>query len=332
MVWKKIIVAFSFIVAIVLLMILFNFSANNPDNDKDYQKAFYKNYKIFAVDIPDTIDFSGERVETNRFDIREGIDKELLINTYWQSQTIMLFKKAYRWFPVIEPILKQNGIPEDFKYLAVAESGLSNNLVSPVGASGMWQFMKESAVKYGLEVTDEVDERYNIEKSTVAACKLIKDAYALYKSWTMAAASYNVGPGSLSSSVKQQKASSYYDLYLNTETARYVYRIIALKLIMSSPKEYGFYLRLSDLYPPIPTYTVKVDTSVKDLVGFAGKYKLNYKILKEFNQWIRKSELNNASKKTYYITLPKDENYINYDTLTSGIVDEPFVITDSLNK
>lgn len=331
MIYKKILIALSFVAAIVILMVFFNFSTNKPDSDTDYQKAFYKNYKIFAIEIPDSIEFAGEKVETNRFDIREGIDRELLVNTYWQSQTILLLKKAYRWFPVIEPILKLNGIPDDFKYLAVAESGLTNNLVSPAGAAGMWQFMKESAIQYGLEVNDNIDERYNIEKSTLAACKYIKEAFNLYKSWTMAAASYNVGAGSLSKSMELQKATSYYDLYLNNETARYVYRIIAFKLIMSNPKDYGFYLRLIDLYPPIPTYSVKIDSSVKDLVGFADNYKLNYKILKEFNQWIRKSTLDNANGKTYYITLPK-EGYIGYDTLTADIKDEPFLLSDSLSK
>ncbi|MFH0866010.1 MAG: lytic transglycosylase domain-containing protein [Bacteroidota bacterium] len=331
MIYKKILIAFSFVAAIVLLMVFFNYSTNKPDSDTDYQKAFYKNYKIFAVEIPDSIEFAGEKVETNRFDVREGIDRELLVNTYWQSQTILLLKKAYRWFPVIEPILKLNGIPDDFKFLAVAESGLTNNLVSPAGAAGMWQFIKESAIQYGLEVNENIDERYNVEKSTLAACKYIKEAYVKYKSWTMAAASYNVGTGSLSKSIELQKATSYYDLYLNNETARYVYRIIALKLIMSNPKDYGFYLRLIDMYPPIPTYTVEVDSSVKNLVGFAENYKLNYKILKEFNQWIRKSTLDNASGKTYYITLPK-EGYINYDSLTSDIKDEPFILSDSLSK
>jgi membrane-bound lytic murein transglycosylase D len=331
MIYKKILIAVSFIAAIVLLMVFFNFSTNKPDSDTDYQKAFYKNYKIFAVEIPDSIDFAGEKVETNRFDVREGIDRELTVNTYWQSQTILLLKKAYRWFPVIEPILKLNGIPQDFKYIAVAESGLTNNLVSPAGAAGMWQFMKESGIQYGLEVNDNIDERYNVEKATLAACKYIKEAYSTYKSWTIAAASYNVGPASLSKSLELQKATSYYDLYLNNETARYVYRVIALKLIMSNPKDYGFYLRLVDLYPPIPTYTVKVDSSIKNLVGFAENYKLNYKILKEFNQWIRKSTLDNASGKTYYITLPK-EGYINYDTLTADIKDEPFLLSDSLSK
>lgn len=331
MLYKKILIAIGFISAIVLLMVFFNFSTNKPDNDKDYQKAFYKNYKIFAVEIPDSIDFAGEKVETNRFDVREGIDRELLVNTYWQSQTILLIKRAYRWFPVIEPILKQYDVPDDFKYLAVAESGLTNNLVSPAGASGMWQFMKETAVRYGLEVNESIDERYNVEKATEAACKYLKESFALYNSWTMAAASYNVGPGSLSKSLVSQKVSSYYDLYLNNETARYIYRIISLKLIMSNPKEYGFYLRLRDLYPPIPTYTVKVDSTIKDLPGFAENYQINYKILKEFNSWIRKSTLENSSGKTLYITLPK-EGFVNYDTLTYGMEDEPFTIPDSLNQ
>lgn len=331
MIYKKILIALSFVIAIVLLLVFMNFSTNKPGSNDDYQKAFYKNYKIFAIEIPDSIDFAGEKVETNRFDIREGIDKELLVNTYWHSQTILLAKRAYRWFPVIEPVLKQNGIPEDFKYLAVAESGLTNNLVSPAGAAGMWQFMKETAVKYGLEVNDNVDERYNVGKATIAACKYIKESYAIYKSWTMAAASYNVGMGSLSSSIKLQNADNYYDLYLNTETARYVYRIIALKLILSNPKDYGFYLRLVDLYPPIPTYEVEVDSSVKNLSGFAENYHLNYKILKEFNQWIRKSSLENTAGKKYFITLPK-EGYTNYDSLAADIKDEPFIIPDSLTK
>ena len=331
MILKKIFVFILFITTIALFMVCFNFSTNKPDSDTDYQKAFYKNYKIFSVEIPDSIDFAGEKVETNRYDVREGIDRELLVNTYWQSQTLMLIKKAFRWFPIIEPILKKNGIPEDFKYLAVAESGLTNNMISSAGATGMWQFIKESAIKYGLEVNDYIDERYNVEKSTLAACKYIKEAYAIYKSWTMAAASYNVGIGSISKSIEFQKTNNYYDLYLNSETARYVYRIIALKLILGNPKDYGFFLRLKDLYPPIPTRTVKVDSSIKDLVSFAKNFNLNYKILKDFNLWLRKSSLENISGKTYYFTLPK-EGFITYDSLQANMSDEPFLSPDSLNE
>ncbi len=331
MFYKKIIYALVFLVFVVLLLSLFNFSTNKPDGDSDYQKAFYKNYKIFAVEIPDHIEFAGEKVGTNRFDVRESIDRELLVNTYWQSQTIMLIKKANRYFPLVEPILKKYNVPDDFKYLALAESGYVNNLVSPAGAAGMWQFIKESAVRYGLEVNDNIDERYNVEKATEAACKYILEAYKIYKNWILAAASYNVGIGALSKQIGLQKSTDYYDLYLNNETARYVYRIIALKIIISNPKGYGFYLRARDLYPPIQTYSVKVDSSITDLVGFAKKYNISYKLLKEFNYWIRKPALENSAGKTYYLTIPK-EGCIYYDTLLSDVKDEPLIFSDSISK
>ncbi|MGD0711580.1 MAG: lytic transglycosylase domain-containing protein, partial [Bacteroidales bacterium] len=301
MIYKKIIIVILSVLFLLVLFSLFSSSTNKPSNNSDYQKAFYKNYKIFAVDIPDKIEFAGEKMETNRFDVREAIDRELVINTYWQSQTIFLIKKANRFFPVIEPILKKYSVPDDFKYIALAESGFTNNQVSPAGAAGIWQFMKESAIKFGLEVNEDIDERYNFEKSTEAACKCILEAYSIYKSWTLAAASYNVGIGSLSKQMGLQKTSNYYDLFLNNETARYVYRIIALKLIITNPKAYGFYLRKVDLYPPIPTCDVKVDSSIKDMVGFAAKYKINYKLLREFNLWIRKPVLENPGHKTYYL-------------------------------
>jgi membrane-bound lytic murein transglycosylase D len=329
MLYRKIIIAFTFLACMIFLFMFFNSSTNRSDTDTDYQKAFYKNYRIFALDIPDSIEFAGEKVSSNRFDVRESIDRELLVNTYWQSQTIMLIKKTNRYFPVIVPILKKYNVPEDFKYLAVAESGLSNNLVSPAGAAGMWQFMKETAVKYGLEVNDNVDERYNIEKATEAACKYLLESYSIYKSWTLAAASYNVGVGGLNKQIGLQKTKNYYDLYLNTETARYVYRIIALKRIISDPKSYGFYLRKKDLYPTVPTYTVDVDSSITNMVVFAENHKISYKLLKDFNQWIRKSTLENSAHKSYSITIPK-EGFVNYDTLLSGISEEPFVLPDSL--
>jgi hypothetical protein len=329
--YKKVIIALLSIVIILIVVSLFTSSTNKPSANSDYQKAFYKNYKIFAIDIPDKIEFAGEKMETNRFDVREEIDRELVINTYWQSQTIFLIKKANRFFPMIEPILKKYSVPDDFKYLALAESGFTNSTVSPMGAAGIWQFMKESAIKYGLEVNDAIDERYNLVKSTEAACKYILESYAAYKNWTLAAASYNVGIGSLSKQMALQKTTNYYDLYLNSETARYVYRIIALKLIITNPKAYGFYLRKVDLYPPVPTYDVKVDSSIKDLVGFASKYKTNYKLLREFNAWIRKPMLDNASHKEYYLSIPK-EGYVNYDTLLSNVPAEPFVLPDSTSK
>lgn len=313
-----------------LIVEMLTFSSEKTNSDSEYQKAFYKNYKIFALEIPKELDFAGEKVLTNRYDVRESIDRELLTNTYWQSQTILLIKRAYRWFPVVEPILKRNNIPDDFKYLALAESGYANNTVSPAGATGVWQFMKETAIKYGLEVNDDIDERFNIEKSTEAACKYLQDSYNVYKNWTMAAASYNMGAGAASKQIVAQGTQNYYDLLLNNETARYVYRIIALKIIISNPKNYGFYLRKKDLYPPIPVYTVKVDSSITNLLAFAKKYDINYKILKEFNLWIRKSSLNNNEKKRYILTIPY-KGAITYDSLLTNIPEEPFLINDSLN-
>ncbi len=314
---------------IFLILEMLTFSSGKTGSDSEYQKAFYKNYKIFALEIPEQLDFAGEKILTNRYDVRESIDRELLTNTYWHSQTILMIKRANRWFPVIEPILKKNNIPEDFKYLALAESGFSNNTVSPAGAAGVWQFLKETAIQYGLEVTDDIDERYNIEKATVAACNYLKDSYKTYKSWTMSAAAYNMGIGAATKQIKAQGTVNYYDLFLNNETARYVYRIIALKIIISNPKQYGFYLRKKDLYPSIPTYQVVVDSTINNLPDFAIKHDINYKILKEFNLWIRKSSLINNSKKKYTLTIPK-KGYINYDTLLFKIPDEPFVLPDSL--
>jgi membrane-bound lytic murein transglycosylase D len=331
MLYKKIIIVLSSLTLIFLIFVLFNCSTKKSDKDLEYQKAFYKNYKIFAVDIPDSVDFAGEKVAINRFDVRESLDRELLINTYWQSQTVMFIKKANRYFPIVEPILKKYGVPEDFKYLAVAESGFSNNVVSPAGATGVWQFMKASALTYGLEVNDNIDERYNIEKETGAACKLLLEAYKTYKSWTLAAASYNVGMGGLNKQIGLQKTDDYYDLYLNSETARYIYRIISFKIILSNPKKYGYYLRKKDLYPAIPTYTVTVDSAITNLVGFAAKYKISYKLLRDFNPWIRTSTLVNTTKKSYNITIPK-EGYLNYDVLLSDVAEENFTMPDSLNK
>lgn len=313
-----------------LIVEMLTFSSEKTTSDSEYQKVFYKNYKIFALEIPENLEFAGEKVLANRYDVRESIDRELLTNTYWQSQTILLIKRANRWFPIVEPILKRNNIPDDFKYLALAESGFANNTASPAGASGVWQFMKETAVKYGLEVNDDIDERYNIEKSTEAACKYLKDAYDTYKSWTMAAASYNMGMTATSKQISAQGTQNYYDLYLNNETARYVYRIIALKIIVSNPKNYGFYLRKKDLYPAIPVYTVNVDSAITNLPAFAKKYSINYKILKEFNLWIRKPSLNNSEKKSYKLTIPH-KGYLTYDSLLFGISEELNLINDSLN-
>lgn len=289
---------------VVILVKILNFSVNDPVSDDDYRNYFLSNYKVFGVTIPKDLNFCGEPVPVNDFTVRESLERELMVNTYFQSQTLMYHKRASRWFPVIEPILKKNGIPDDCKYIALVESGLSN-VVSPQKATGFWQLMEPAALHCGLEIGDEVDERYNVEKSTEAACKLLREAYERYGNWTLAAASYNLGMGGIDKQLGKQQMNSYYDLYLNEETARYIYRILAVKEIVSRPKAYGYQLRPRDLYPPIPVYAVKVDSSITDLAAFAIAQGSNYKILKIMNPWLTKSSLGNPSKKTYSLLFPK---------------------------
>jgi hypothetical protein len=261
-------------------------------------------YLITSVPIPESLEFAGEETPLQNFDVRESLDMELLINAYWQSHTLLLIKRANRYFPVIEKILEENDIPVDFKYLPVAESDLMN-LVSPANAVGFWQFRKATAVEHGLEVNGEVDERYHLEKCTEAACKFLRRSYELYGSWTMAAASYNMGRTGLNRQIERQDERYYFDLLLNDETGRYVYRLLALKLIMENPEEYGFEFDRSELYHPIPTYQVTVDGPVKDFAEFARRYSINYKMLKIFNPWLRDNKLTNSRGKTYYISIPK---------------------------
>jgi hypothetical protein len=262
-------------------------------------------YSVYPVDLPAKLQFAGEKVPLEYFDVKEDLDKELLINVYWQSHTMLLIKRANRYFPIIENVLRKNGIPADMKYLAVAESDLTNS-VSPDQAVGFWQFVDGTARDYRLEVNDEVDERYHIEKSTEAACVFLKESYNRYGSWTMAAASYNMGRSGLNEQIERQKSDYYYDLLLNEETGRYIYRVLAIKLILSNPEEYGFYAGDKDLYPVIPTYEVTVDGTVEDFADFASKYGINYKVLKIFNPWLRDKMLTNPHKKTYYLRIPKD--------------------------
>jgi len=280
-------------------------SAGNDAEDENSGLNAEKGYNVYPVELPADLKFAGEKVPVGYFDVKEDLDRELLINVYWQSHTMILIKRANRYFPMIERVLRQNGVPEDMKYLAVAESDLSN-LISPQQAVGFWQFVSGTAMEYQLEVNDEVDERYHIEKSTEAACTFLKESYERYGSWTMAAASYNVGRSGLNEQIQRQKTDYYYDLLLNEETGRYIYRVLALKLILSNPEQFGFYAGDKDLYPVIPTFEVTVDGSVDDFADFASKYGINYKVLKIFNPWLRDKMLTNPQNKTYYIRIPKD--------------------------
>jgi hypothetical protein len=292
---------------IALLALLFIRAADNSSGaDSSVTEPVYERgkYLVTSVKIPDEVYFAGERVPIENFDVRESLEKELLINSYWQSHTLLLMKRANRFFPLIEKILEENEVPEDVKYLSVAESDLEN-LVSAANAVGFWQFRKATAVEMGLEVNNEIDERYHLEKATAAACKFLKHSEGLYKSWTMAAASYNMGRTGLNRQISRQDQRYYYDLLLNDETGRYVYRLIALKLIMENPEEYGFEYKEEELYPLIPTYEVSIDGPIEDFADFARRYDINYKVLKIFNPWLRDNKLTNSRGKTYYISIPE---------------------------
>ncbi|MBR9915921.1 MAG: transglycosylase SLT domain-containing protein [Algicola sp.] len=265
-------------------------------------------YNVYALSVPKDLNFAGEPVPLDNPDIFERMDRELLVNTYWQSNGLLMFKRAEKYFPIIEPILKKNGIPEDFKYLAVIESGLTN-AVSPAGAKGVWQIMPATGRENGLEVNSNVDERYHLEMATEVACKYLKKSKDDLGSWTLAAAAYNAGNAGVSRRLEEQGVSDYYDLLLGEETGRYLFRIVALKEILSHPKKYGFNFTSDDLYQNVPTYKVKVDTVVTDFTKFAENFGINYKILKIHNPWLREPKLNNASRKTYYIDIPKEGYY-----------------------
>lgn len=280
----------------------------NPttNNDNNYRTHISENYKIYSLATPDGLDFAGSKVPLEDIDIKERLDKELTINTYWHSASMFMIKRANRWFSIIEPILKEEKIPEDFKYLAAVESNF-DNVVSPAGASGYWQFLKSTGISYGLEINGFVDERYHVEKATRAACKYFKDAYTYLKDWTLVAASYNMGIGGVQSKIKEQGVNNYYDLYLNTETHRYVFRILAVKEIFKNPAYYGFNIRPQDLYPPYVTKTVEVDSTINNLSSFAKSQNTNLKILKLLNPWLRDQSLPNKTKKKYQIQLPADD-------------------------
>lgn len=286
---------------IFILSIIF-FNAVNL-SDKTSEKNTSSTYNIKALKIPNGLSFAGEKVPTELDDIKERMDRELLVNTYWQSNGLLLIKRAHKYFPLIEPLLKKYGIPDDFKYLAVAESGLENNS-SPAGAAGFWHFLKSSAKEYGLEVNQNVDERYNLEKSTKVAAEYLKKSKKRFGTWTLAAAAYNAGNARIARNLKKQQVTNYYDLLLNSETSRYVFRIVALKEVLSNPRKYGFEFEEDDLYNLPDIKTVKVDTVITNIASFAKKFKTNYKELKLNNAWLRENKLNNKIRKLYKIKIP----------------------------
>lgn len=303
--WKK----FGLIAVLLVSSSLLVFSVKEPLNEITTKKKIYNDYRIYALPLPDVMDFAGEPVPLDKPDIRERMDRELLVNAYWQSNGLLIFKRANKFMQIIEPLLKEYNLPDDFKYLAIAESGLLD-VRSPAGAVGFWQFMPATAKEYGLEVNSFVDERYNLELTTKAAAKYLISAKEHFGNWTLAAAAYNAGRNGIGRQIVRQKVdNNYYDLLLNQETSRYIFRILAFKEIMSNPKEYGFHFKDSDLYHTIPVKKVKVTSTIEDLVDFAHEYGINYKILKIHNPWLRDTKLPNNSGKTYYIEIPEPGYY-----------------------
>ncbi|MCF8369819.1 MAG: lytic transglycosylase domain-containing protein [Bacteroidales bacterium] len=299
-----------YLLATVLLLIsvgifaLFSFSSLDHSNkDNDGNTVHQQDAVITSPPLPKKINFAGEPAPLQLTHVIENLDREILVNTYFHSSTIQMIKRANRWFPVIEPVLAKYNIPDDFKYLALVESGFLN-VESPMGAAGFWQFMEKTAREYGMEVNDYVDERYNLELSTEKACEYLQDSFEEYQNWTLVAAAYNAGKRRITQSIEQQKTSDYYDLYLNEETTRYVYRILAIKIILNSPKTYGFDIKPAELYPPQKVYFLEITTPIENLLDFALEHDISYRELKYFNPWLRSNYLKNQSGKLYRIKLP----------------------------
>ena len=263
----------------------------------------HKGYKIKALKIPKGLNLAGERVPVEINDVKERMERELLVNTYWQSNGILLLKRANRYFSILEPLLAMHNLPDDFKFLALAESGFTDE-TSSEGAAGIWHFMRTTGKEYGLEINKNVDERYNIEKSTKVAAEYLIKAKEKLGSWTLAAASYNAGNQGVFRRLEAQEVSTYYDVKLPDETERYIFRILALKEIITNPKKYGFVFDKEDLYTVKETRSVKVDTAISNLTLFAKKFGMNYKELKIHNPWLREHKLNNKSRKLYEIKIP----------------------------
>lgn len=302
----------SLLISIIILVVglgttlFFLTSGNNIDKTEPEKPQVLA--MTAAVTIPERITFAGEETVFDRYDKRERMDRELNSFTYFHSTTMLLIKRANRIFPIIEPILKKEGVPDDIKYLAVIESNLDHRAVSPAGAVGLWQFLQSTGRENGLEVRTDVDERYHIEKSTVAACRYLKNAYNKYGSWSAAAMSYNGGQARITNELRDQKVDDALDLWLVEETTRYYYRMLAIKQVFEQPWQYGFVIKPENLYKPMEFKKVNVTNTIPDLVTFAQQNGITYAQLKDFNSWLRTDKLNNASGKSYTILIPTDED------------------------
>ena len=299
-------IKFGFAVVIIVLISGFVFNFERLTVHKTYGEESM--YKVYALELPDDLSFAGEKVMLQSPDLRERLDRELLVNTYWQSNMMLLIKRANKYFPTIEKILAEEGIPADLKYLSVIESGLEN-VISPSGAKGIWQIMRTTGREYGLEINSNVDERFHLEFSTRMAAKYLKKARDKFGSWALAAASYNRGISGIQRKLNMQKVDSYFDLKLGQETSRYVFRVLAVKEIIENPSKYGYVFDKSDLYSNVPVRYYGLDTAISNLATFAHKMGVNYKILKIHNPWLLQNHLNNRSRKYYEIAIPEKGYY-----------------------
>ena len=313
---KKLSIAAIILASLAIAGEAFIFATRKQDADEVHSRAIQAGYHVYAPPLPDTLSFCGERVPLNLYYVRESLDRELVSNMYYQSSTLFYIKRAVRFFPTIERVLHEEKVPQDLKYLCVAESGLQC-VTSSAGAVGYWQFMKSTGQNYGLEIGDDIDMRNNLEASTRAACKYLKELKRRFGGWTEAAAAYNCGDGGLGRRLDAQQQSSYYELLLNQETQRYVFRILAIKLIMQNPQAYGYHVRRCDTYPELPTTEVELTGQNVDLVQFATDNGTSYKMLRSYNPWLTASTLKNKGNKTYKVRIPTKKG-TEYNTITRG--------------
>ena len=288
------------------------FLFSNTEVDENHSAKSQVPYCVSPPIVPQKAAFAGQEIDLSRYDLRERMDREMMAFTYMHSTTMLLVKRANRFFPVVEPILKENNIPDDFKYLMVIESNLNTLARSPAGAAGLWQFMQATGREKGLEVNNNIDERYHVEKATRAACKYLKESYNRYGDWLTVAAAYNAGNGRISGELTKQLATKAVDLWLVEETSRYMFRIMAAKLVLQDPQQYGFLIKKEQLYPPLPYKEVKVTKGIDSLAQFAKENGVSYAQLKDANPWLRSTTLENKSGRTYTLKILEKEG-INYN-------------------
>ena len=314
------------IFGLVMFLSLFLLSNKDAEPIKEPQNPIVKTITV-AITPPEQVEIFGTQVDLRRFDMRERYDREINSFANLHSTTMLYFKRANKYFPIIEPILKANNIPDDFKYLAVIESNLDIRAVSSAKAVGIWQFMTAAGRENGLEITEQIDERYHLEKATVAACRYLKTAYSRYGNWCDVAASYNAGMGRISGELRKQQVDSAFDLLLVEETSRYLFRIMAIKELFSNPYKYGFAFKPENLYQPINTKPVEVTQNVPDLAVFAKTHDLTYRELKEFNPWLRDTKLRIApAGKKYILNIPEKKDLF-YDKSKIKVHDKAWITT-----